>query len=220
MLLAFRLSMPFAAALLAGCTSVPQGVGHALRDLDDGRVEHIDSGMRFPPTVAGLQRIAVRPYDAEGRNISAGYNSTAPETPIAATVYVYPSLPIRDLEAARGAGTNAREVIVRAEFNSLLAEIRRLNPDTKLVAETTVPKPGATSGEAGLFACLNYTGNIGGQRIPIETLVYLYVDAVERWTVKYRFTYPSLSLESRVAAGRFLQQLEWTFRSDFGQPHR
>lgn len=216
---ALRLLGLFATALFAGCSAVPQGPGQSLRSLDDGRVEHIDSGMRFPATVAGLQRTAVRPFDPAGRNISAAYNSVAPEAPIAATVYVYPSLPIRDLEAARGAGQNVREVITRAEFNSVLAQIQRLNPDAKLVTEATVPKPGATTGDAGLFACLTYTGKIGEHQVPIESLVYLYVDAVDRWTVKYRFTYPSLSLESRATAGRFLQQLEWTFRTDFSRPH-
>src|SRR6187551_3698428 len=92
-----HLVISVSAVLLAGCPSVPQqpSAGPAMRDIGNGVIEHSASGMRFLPEIEGFRRGATRQYDAAGMNVSVGYDLPSATTPIAATLYVYPSPPIR-----------------------------------------------------------------------------------------------------------------------------
>lgn len=89
------LTAALAAAGLAGCGSVPQAEAPrqaasarpALSENADGSVEHIPSGMKFPALVGSFIRGRPRAYDAQGMNVSAGYDGPQAVT---ITVYVYP----------------------------------------------------------------------------------------------------------------------------------
>lgn len=197
------------ALALAGCESVPQAA--APRQVSPASatwaerkgdvIEHIPSGMQFPSQVADFKRDQPRVYDAEGLNVSAGYNSAEGVT---ITVYVYPIEPY--------GGATPGQFSAKAHFNEARDQIAKVRSAMKTITEQDVPPPrGAVSG-SGHFGRYEFLAPYGGRSQQLESLLYVYAPVGERWIVKYRMTYPKDSLEARSAVGRFVESFAWNLR--------
>lgn len=207
--------LPLVAAwllLLGGCATAPKPPSTAaMRDVGSDTIEHVASGMRFPPSRDGFARASIRQYDTGGLNVSAGYNSVGGRTPIVITIYVYPTPP------ARGGGDAARRAEERhrigaAEFQQAKSEVIQARPEVKLIDETEVPGPEFAPEHGGHFARFAYPAEFAGRFQPLESLLYLYCHVGGAWTVKYRISYPASSIEARGVMNRFMQELPWTIQ--------
>jgi hypothetical protein len=165
----------------------------------EGPYRHAASGMQFPTSLDGFERVSLLRYDQDGLVVSAGYNLVTPAIHLAAMVYVYPPLAV--------GGT--REAACSQEFASRIAEILRTYPDAKLVEERdmTLPQPGVASpGRQALFA---YQTVFGGESRAVSSQLHLFCFASARWEVQYRFTYPE-GTDAASAVEAFLRDLVWT----------
>lgn len=202
------LTAALAAAGLAGCGSVPQAEAPrqaasarpALSENADGSVEHIPSGMKFPALVGSFIRGKPRAYDAQGMNVSAGYDGPQAVT---ITVYVYP------IEAYG----NAQSFSAKAHFEDARNQIAAVRRGMRIISEQEVPPPRRAVSEPGLFGRYEFFGSDDGGSQPMESLLYVYAPVARRWIVKYRVSYPKDSLDARTAVGRFMESFGWALRA-------
>ena len=161
-------------ALSTGCettSSRPSG-GHT-RELAGGVIEHVPSGMKFPPVVEGFARGEIRKYDADGLNISAGYNLNSSSAAVALTVFVYPS---PTLLASMAGNPSLRQAATRAEYARSKADIVQMRA-TRILAEMEVPAPPFAAGQTGFFGQFGYTEMFARQVRPLESLLYCSVSS-------------------------------------------
>src|SRR5690606_22411200 len=99
-----------------------------------GEIIHPDSGFHFPARIGSFARFAGHQYDAQGRDISVGYNGDIPSV---VTVYVFPAGG-RDLQSA---------------LLDQSADVLNACPDAQVVDRRTVQvTPGGISSESVSFA--------------------------------------------------------------------
>lgn len=143
------------------------------------------NGFRMPASVGPFSRVELHQYDAEGRNVSAGYNALvgdAPALPIAATLYVYPQREGDELDAA---------------FERLLADIGRQHEGARPDFRERIRLTGSF---AGRYAGFGYAEPWGGldRDVPLRSYAVLY--AWRGWWVKWRVTTPAPISEERMRA--------------------
>jgi hypothetical protein len=140
------------------------------------------TGMVFPDKVGEFKRIAVHRYDAEGRNVSAGYNLRLGDAGVAVTVYVYPLEP--------RAGETARQACDR-DFAGVTRAIVAANPENEAMGETAVQGSVGAETVAGRMAAFTYSQNFAQALRTVTTRALVLCPVKERWIVKYRATWPA-----------------------------
>jgi hypothetical protein len=102
------------------------------------------------------------------------------------------------------------QTLTRGEFQRAKNEVLQVHTGAKLVMEEEVPPPRSADHHNGYFARFAYAENYAGGVRPLESLLYVYSHVGQRWTLKYRVTYPASSLEARAVVNQFIQELRWT----------
>lgn len=76
-----KASIFLTAALFAGIASAGHAQDSAFRPATDGSstLVHVESGTKFPLTVAGFERTGEAAFDGRGDYVSVGYRSTLPD---------------------------------------------------------------------------------------------------------------------------------------------
>ncbi len=149
-----------------------------------GAFVHPAAGMEMPEAVGPFRRTEVAQFDAEGRDVSAGYSAVVgePPLPIVATLYVYPRRADQELDAY---------------FEGLIDDIGSYHGG----AEPEFRKPIRLGGGfAGRYAIFGYAEPWGGlkQAVPLRSYLVLY--AWNGWWVKWRATTPAPIDDERMQA--------------------
>jgi hypothetical protein len=150
-----------------------------------GDFVHPATGFPMPATSGPFERVSVVQYDADGEDVSAGYNARLDDPlpqPIVATVYVYPRRPDADLDAS---------------FDGLLAVIGREHGGARPELRKNILLAGRYDGRYAFFGYAEPWGGIE-QAIPLRSYVVLYPWG--RWWVKWRATTPAPISEERMHA--------------------
>jgi hypothetical protein len=177
-------------ALAFVCAQAGTPATPAFTPRDHDALQHAPSGMVFPAVCGEFVRAATRDYDATGRDISVGYNLTVAAVPIAATVYVYPSPPVRSVGSPRRVTGTAKQQLAAAEFERAKREIMQAHEATVLLAEDRTERPNGGEVAPVWFAKFTYLEFFAGRVQPVESLLYVRCYASDEWTIKYRVTYP------------------------------
>jgi hypothetical protein len=195
---------------LVSCKS-PQGTYLAQPEAmqAEGFYLHPASGMAFPLAVGSFQRVNLTRYDAEGLDVSAGYNLLTAGAGIAATVYVYPSPPLVSIGSPNDVVASARATLCKNEFEARKREIVVAHPGAKLVRESDAPLPQGGPPNPGKMAAFDYEEVFAGQQQPLHSELYVFCYIGGKWTVKYRFTSPK-SFDATDAISDFMARLRWT----------
>jgi hypothetical protein len=132
--------------------------------------------------------------------------------PIEITIYIYPSPSVLNLGSRSEVVTLAKNTLASQDFQRHHEEILKVHPNARVVEEESTPSLGETSSTAsGYFAKYAYTQDIAGQVRPVESLLYVYSYVGDKWTIKYRITYPAAT-ETPAAVDWFMHSLAWTIR--------
>jgi len=199
--------------LICGCQTTGPARRDSVAQSTSSTFVHSFTKFSFPESVGMFHRVNVQKYDQQGRDVGVGYNSPAP---IAATVFVYPGpknlalLPSPKLE-------NVSEALLDTHFQTCKQEVRRHNPDARVISEgpcKIVQGRRQFEGKKAVFST-SYKFGFMSQDSVSELYVFLIEPSVmflvnDREFVKYRVTYPvakKAQAESEVAA--FMSDLAW-----------
>lgn len=179
-----------ATGMLAACTATktalppvqPFQAGAA-----PGELVHKDSGFAFPSRIGSFLRVTGHQYDAQGRDISVGYNG---DIPVVVTVYVYP------------AGTQSLE----ADLLEQSAMVLGAHPGATVTGRGTVHvTPDELDAESVAFS---FSADFYGKNQPLHSELVLARHG-ERF-VKYRITYPAALADLGAEdSGKFLAHFAW-----------
>lgn len=192
-------------ALLAAVI-VPVGPAAAQQELTGrGPIPHAAAGTTFPVAIGDFRRGRVVQFDAEGRDLSAGYELATPEGRITLTVYLYPP---RD----RGEADQAMKC--RREFDANVQEISGVPLYTNMAqgAETrarTMPGTGPDLSHATSF---RFRVRFDGQEQAVQSFYRLYCFVGGDWMVKFRATGPDGAAVEE-AVDRFIPLSPWPGRA-------
>lgn len=184
-------SRPFAAfaaaLLLAACASTPAPPQPFIAGESPGELIHEDSGIHFPARIGSFARFTGHQYDAQGRDISVGYNGDIPSV---VTVYVFPT-----------GGQNIESALVAQSADVLTAY-----PDARVTERRTVQvTPGEIPAEAVSFS---FSAMFYGKQQTVHSELVLARHG-DRF-IKYRITYPqSIADLASEDSGKFLQHFAW-----------
>jgi hypothetical protein len=170
---------------------------------------HEKSGMTFPQTVNDFRRSSIRRYDAEGFDMSVGYDLFDSSRAIASTVYIYPAPQLVSIGSPVKVVASARANLCRGEFEGRKQEIVQAHPGAKLIGEKDVSLVQAGVIYTGKMATFEYEDIFINQRQTIEGRVYLFCYVSDKWVVKYRFSYPK-RFDAENEIDGFLRSLSWT----------
>jgi hypothetical protein len=180
---------------LSGCgppaePTAPQGAGEDA----GGAATHGPSGFIFPESVGGFRRGEITAYDAQGNDVSAGYNHDS--VPITMTVYVYPA----------GVAPDASRL--REHFEQCKGELARHHPDAKLESQGEHRIAPAGAARDGLRASYVVSGESFNSPVPLRSELYLFLLGDN--FVKYRVTYAEADRDvAEIAVPAFLDGLAW-----------
>jgi len=177
------------------------------------------SGMIFPPAVGRAKRTLLVQYDADGKDISAGYDQFMFSDKLSATVYVYPEKPHTPFPTD---GSMPREVasfiMCAQEFGLSRNEVLQTIPGTKLIEEEDVFLPLGDLAHRGSKAIFEMTLKLPGAA-PQELESHLYVFCVgSPWHLKYRFSYPK-GVDATSEIDQFLSTLEIAIKTEPSDTH-
>jgi hypothetical protein len=143
---------------------------------ETGDFTHKPSHYTFPPTVASFRRVALTQYDAEGLDISVGYDGGTKDCPVALTIYMKP--------APRMSFIGADPAVVQSlESNWLSSAYQRWK------AEIAQAHPGAAPKTEDSMITDGYPGRKAVYTIARDESE-LFVFLVEhQWILTYRDTY-------------------------------
>ena len=194
------LAVPFWAC----ATALAQAPGEPETVAAEGPYVHSATGMTFPLEVAGFNRDRILRYDKKGLDVSAGYNSSDLIRPVAATVYIFPAPSLISIGSSRETVEPARALLTQRGFDLVKAAIVDAHPDAKLVEEGEASLTQGGKTYRGKRAAFEFREFLATARS--EVYVFYYVG--EKWTIKYRFTYPKdADVGKQIEA--FMMALQW-----------
>lgn len=178
-----------AAGILTACTTTaaPPPAQPFLAGAAPGELVHKDSGFAFPSRIGSFLRVTGHQYDAQGRDISVGYNG---DIPVVVTVYVYP----------------AGQQTLEADLVEQSALVLGAHPGAKVTGRGTVPvTPAGVDAKSVAFA---FSADFYGKNQPLHSELVLARHG--ETFVKYRITYPeSLADLGAEDSGKFLAHFAW-----------
>ncbi len=198
----------FACMALAGCATRPPepSIGPQIVAAP-GTFIHAGSGMGFPVAIDEHRRIEVVRYDAAGLDVSAGYNLVGPLGMVVATVYVFPS-PVVVLYASPATTRVKTDAVVLLQANRCAQAfdvqkdaVRVAHPAARPIGETEVHSQRYPNAAHARMATFEFEDNFAGQRQALRSELWVFCGVNARWSVKFRFTYPSrLNATAQIAA--------------------
>jgi hypothetical protein len=173
-------------ALLAGCAA-PARIEPFQAGTAPGEMIHRHTGFVFPARIGSFARVTGHQYDAEGRDVSVGYNG---DIPVVVTVYVYPAGP-QSLEAA----LVQQSAAVLDAYPGAAVDLQR----------TLQVTPRAIEARAVTF---RFSAEFFGKVQPLHSVLVLARHGASY--VKYRVTYPAdIADLAGEDSGNFLQHFSW-----------
>jgi hypothetical protein len=202
--------IPAAAIMLVcGCTTMPT---HYLpqpeRVAVRGTYVHPASKITMPEAVAGFQRVSILRYDADGLDVSAGYNLASPTHPIAATVYVYPAPSLVSIGSPPDVVAGARAHLTEGEFERRKQEIHHAHPDAVLIGQRDIVQIESGQSYPGKMALFEFEQVFAGSRMAVRSRLYVFCYAGGKWAIEYRFTHPEVVDADREIQD-FIQGWSW-----------
>jgi hypothetical protein len=170
---------------------------------------HAASGMIFPLTIGDFKRSKVIRYDAEGLDMSAGYDSATAAGPLSATVYVYPAQSLVSIESPPDVIVAARNRLAQNEFEARKREIMQFRPGVVMIEERDVSLQQGNTSYSGRMATFEYQEMFAGQRQLLHSHLYVYCYVGGKWVIKYRFTHPRF-FDATKEMNEFMKNLSWT----------
>jgi len=177
----------------------------------DGTTHVHASGARFPPAVGRFRRTRMVQYDPE--NESAEYAYLEGDDRVAVTVYVSPSPSLTSIGSPPEVVERARTELCRRHFAEVREAIEERGgaPILERDGDIRLVQDGAE--RAGFSAIYRFDRGLGGGWPgPTRSEVHVFCYVGERWTVKYRISYPA-ERDVGPIVGAFLQEWQWGIRS-------
>ncbi|MCL5076333.1 MAG: hypothetical protein M1136_11940 [Chloroflexi bacterium] len=174
----------------------------------EGPYTHPGLKMRFPERIGDFERGKVLRYDQSEEDVSVGYNLLSPRYPVVATVYVYPGVRVVSIGSLPKVVAQAKALIEEREFSAVKNEILKWYPGATSVTEdeALLDQPGRTL--KGRKLTFKFERVVAGTRLPMLSETYLFT--LDKWFIKYRFTYPEQSHDLATAQIReFMTSLQW-----------
>lgn len=173
----------------------------------EGPFTHEASGMVFPVEIGRFKRTGVDRYDAEGIDVSAGYNLSSILNPMIATIYVYPISAEQTSRRANGQVDQAQSL--QAHYKQIKHEIQKAHTGAKTVSERDISHGGSGREHSGKELVLEFEGPWGPSTLPLRSYLYLFGPVADRWIIKYRFTHPQ-RVDGTEEVEEFLREYVWT----------
>lgn len=157
-----------------------------------GPYKHPGSNIMFPEEIGSFHREEIRSYAPSEMDIGVGYNLEDIFSPIAVTVYVYPSPP----------------VTLENEFQEITQVTISAHQEAKLIAKEQTSLKQAGKIYKGWKAALEYKGIFAHQKRYLISFIYLF--NYDNWSIKYRITYPRKTSENAIKhIDNFINQFKW-----------
>ena len=202
------------AAAVCGCVTDKPNSSPVLQN----RKVHRETGIVFPATVGGFSRGEVKLYDAEGADMSAGYDLADPACQVAITVYVYPGPRLISIGSPPAVIATARKHLTDGHFEQVKREVLKYHPHAAAVSDQESSMAFRGQSLYGRIATFKSVEIFAWRTQAIVTQAEVY--ACGRWIIKYRITYPA-ALEQAAAESvhafkkAFIQQNEMSERPSF-----
>lgn len=197
------------ALTLSGCPTIDTQYPMRTETIKaNGSYSHGSSGMMFPVVVGDFARGSITRFDAEGLNVGVGYDLYQMPKVVAATIYVYPSPSIVSVGSPANVIESARATLCQNEYDARKREIVSAHPGARLLNESVLASPREGVSSAGKTALFEYEEVFVGLRQSLHSRldIFCYID--EKWTVKYRFTYPAES-DVKQDLANFIKTAPW-----------
>ena len=157
-----------------------------------GPYTHLASNIMFPEGIESFHREEIRIYAPSEMDIGVGYNLDDILSPIAVTVYVYPS-------------THAK---LEDEFQEIIQVTISAHQGAKLIAKEQTSLNQAGKSYRGWKATLEYKGVFAHRKRDVISFIYLF--NYDNWSIKYRITYPRKTSENAIKhIDNFINQFKW-----------
>ncbi|HTJ78063.1 MAG TPA: hypothetical protein VL357_03630 [Rariglobus sp.] len=193
---------------LTGCPSIPDHPQATFSTQENNTIVHTYSKVVFPNKIGPFIRDGVRVYDQAGLDVSVAYHCPAPIS-ITATVYSFPSPKLTSIGSPPDVIQVAREHLTANYFNDVKQEIVRVHPNAVEIQSRAISGPESTIGK---YAEYKLRESFWGQIQDLGSRLYLFTYFKEKWTVEYRFTYPT-SPDAEKAVDEFVKAYQWTTNS-------
>jgi hypothetical protein len=197
------------AVLLCGCPTVHPHYSAQPEPLAvQGAYVHAASKIVMPESIGSFQRDTIIRYDADGFDVSAGYNLVSPSHAISATVYVYPAPSLVSFASPPDVVAEAKEHLTEGEFERIKQAIQRARPGGALIEQSDFRRTEGGQSYSGKLAVFEYEGAFIGSKISLRSRLYLFCYVGGKWTVEYRFTYPNVK-DADKEIEEFIHQWSW-----------
>lgn len=173
-----------------------------------GSYVHPASKIAMPESVGGFQRGTILRYDADGLDVSAGYNLVSTSYQIAATVYVYPAPSLVSIGSPPEVVAGARAHLTEGEFVRRKQEIQHAHPGATLIEQRDTVRAESGQSYPGKLAIFEYEDVFAGSRILIRSHLFVFCYVGGKWAVEYRFTYPKTE-DADSEIQEFIQKWSW-----------
>jgi hypothetical protein len=175
-----------------------------------GPYTHPPSGMKFPADAGVFRREQLVQYDVEALDVSAGYSFSSSAGRIVATIYIYPAPSLNDGVFPKDAATQAKGC--GQEFADRKNEVETVHPDARLVQESTAPTPAGETLYFGRKAVYEFNVTSEGERVPVQSVLYVYCYVGGKWAFEYRFTYARTFRTAPEMITKLMRDVRWTVR--------
>jgi hypothetical protein len=201
------------AAALAGCISMPAPSPTLEKPAPvavEGEFVHAPSGMAFPERIGAFQRVDVKRYDAEGRNVSVGYNLARGPFVLIATAYVYPQPEPSSFLAGEEAVEEWRARLDLRELQANVSAVASAHREDALEETSRGPVSVRSQGgtHEGTRVSWDMVNALGTPRLRGTTHLHLFCRVGDGWIVKFRFTHPR-GVDCAPAIDALMSGLRW-----------
>ena len=173
-----------------------------------GTYSHPASKIIMPESVAGFQRDRILRYDADGLDVSAGYNLVTTSHRIAATVYVYPAPSLVSIGSPPEVVASARAHLTEGEFERRKQEIQHAHPGAALIEQRAIVRTENGQSYPGKLAIFEYEDLFAGSRISVRSQLRVFCYIGNKWAVAYRFTCPKTE-DADQEIQEFIKKWSW-----------
>jgi hypothetical protein len=156
---------------------------------DGDALRHSSSATVFPKSIGPFQRAARRVYNAEGTDVSVGYNLRRQGSPVIATVYIYPAPPLTSVGSPDYVVAGARAHLLKDEFERREQEIRLSHSDASLLNEAPASLKQGGTAYPGWVADFSYMQQFEAGKVPVLSKLVVIQCPDTHWVAEYRFTY-------------------------------
>ncbi|MBN2684697.1 MAG: hypothetical protein JXR40_05415 [Pontiellaceae bacterium] len=151
---------------------------------------HSYSQVVYPPNLGAFSRGQLNLYDAEGKDVSYGYNLMSRDDHVAVTIYSYPAPKLVSIGSRKSVVLNAKRLLFNQQSSAEIQDILNYNRPAELVESRAVENRMGTSEIDGLYAQFRYQEILGMTRNNVLSELYLFQK--DKWLIKYRITYPAV----------------------------